>query len=306
MTTNTTSLLAGLSADLVNLVTKVRKSVVRVEDGSRLTATGLIWSSDGYIVTSSHGLERDNDLKIETWDGNEFPVALIGRDNDTDIALLRANADTATHQWNPVEKSTREEAQIGALTMAVALPGRAGLQSTLGVISGIMESRSGESEEYLLQTDALLYPGFSGGGLFSVEGALLGMIDLLYGRGKGIALGIPILERSVAHLLNFGTSQRPYLGIRTQQAVLPSNLKSALTLDQDHGLLVIQVEPDTAAYRANLLLGDTLLRVNGQATPDVDALRAVLLQLQVGQTVDLQILRGGELRDLQTELGAAK
>lgn len=299
--TNGPTILAELSAGLADLAKQVAPTVVRVEDGSRLTATGLVWSADGLIVTTSHGLERDTDIEIELHDHTRHAASLIGRDNETDIALLRISTDNLS----AVRGASSEAVEVGALAMALGRPGRGGLQATLGLISGRIDSQREGNAEYLLHTDALLYPGFSGGGLFATDGSLLGMIDLLYGRGKGIALGVPIIARSVAALLNSGKVQRPYLGIRTQQAALPVALREGLQLESEHGLLVIQVEPGTSADVAGLTLGDTVLKLNGLATPDVDALRTALAKLQVGQTADLQVLRGGELRDFQATLGTA-
>ncbi len=303
--TNGNGLLAELSAGLAGLAKQVAPTVVRVEDGSRLTATGLVWSADGLIVTTSHGLERDTDIEIELHDDTRHAATLVGRDNETDIALVRISTDISAYNLVAVRPAGEESVAVGALAMALGRPGRGGLQATLGLISGRIDTEREGNAEYLLHTDALLYPGFSGGGLFATDGSLLGMIDLLYGRGKGIALGVPIIARSVAALLHSGKVQRPYLGIRTQQAALPVALRESLQLESEHGLLVIQVEPGTSADVAGLTLGDTVLKLNGLATPDVDALRTALAKLQVGQTVDLQVLRGGELRDFQATLGTA-
>src|SRR3954451_21531499 len=126
-----TGLLASLSSELAGVVERVGPSVVRVEDGSRLTATGLIWSSDGVIVTTSHGVERDEGLAIETGDGQRHAATLVGRDPDTDLAVLRVSATGLP----AVEGAPIDEVQVGHLVLALGRPGSSGLQATVGIIS---------------------------------------------------------------------------------------------------------------------------------------------------------------------------
>ena len=294
--------LQSLSAELAQLTAQAAPSVVRVEDGSRLTATGLIWSQDGLIVTTSHGVERDNDLTIELEDGSVHAVALVGRDNDSDIALLRVNATGLP----AIRQADGSAAQVGSLTLALARPGRGGLQATLGILSARVESQNNGRAEYILHTDALLYPGFSGGALVGMDGGVVGMTNLMFGRGKGVALGLPIVANVVQSLLAHGNAPRGYLGVSTQQVTIPTMLQTVLNLAQQQALLIVQVEPDSGAERGGLFLGDTLLKLDGQPVADVDALRQHLRAARAGQTLDLQILRGGQLRDMQVTLGSQK
>src|SRR5579871_2874882 len=162
----TSGILSQLSAELAGAVERLTPSVVRVDDGTRLTATGLVWASDGVIVTTSHGVERDEDLVIEFADGARLPATLIGRDDDTDLAALRVDSKelTAATLANP------EEVKVGQLVLAIGRPGQAGLQATLGIVSARRETQSGGQPEYILHTDAVLYPGFSGGPLVNTQG----------------------------------------------------------------------------------------------------------------------------------------
>lgn len=296
------SLLASLSSELAGVVEHVAPAVVRVDDGTRLTATGIIWSADGIVVTTSHGVEQDENLSIELADGTPHPATMIGRDHDTDIALLRAKAqDLPT-----IEKAVPGEVQVGHLVLALGRPGAAGLQATIGIIGARLESQSNDQPEYVLHTDAVLYPGFSGGPLVNVSGQMVGLNNLMFGRGRGVALGVPTVEHVAQSLLAHGRVQQGYLGIRMQLVALPSNLRQALSLAQERGLLVVQVEPNSPAEQAGLFLGDTLLSLNNRAIEDVDQLRHELRHLGAGQTINVGVLRGGKLRAINVTLTAAR
>jgi S1-C subfamily serine protease len=280
----------------------VAPTVVRVDDGSRLTATGILWSTDGLVVSTSHGVERDENLAIERADGTRLPATLVGRDPDTDLALLRVNANGLP----AIHPAPAEAAKVGHLALALARPGNAGLQATLGIISARQDSQNGGQEEYLLHTDALLYPGFSGGPLVDVNGQVLGLINLMFGRGKGIALGVPVVEHTVETLLAHGRVQRGYLGVFTQMVGLPAGIKAALGREQERALLVVKVETESPAEQGGLLMGDTLLALNGKSLEDVETLRQHLRALRAGHVVTLALARGGELRELTITLGTER
>lgn len=292
-------LLQNLSSELASIVERVAPSVVRIEDGSRLTATGIIWSADGVIVTTSHGVERDEELSIERDDGSALPATLVGRDPDTDIAVLKVNAAGLP----VIQSAPSEDVRVGHIVLAMARPGTAGLQATFGIISARMDSQHQGQEEFILHTDALLYAGFSGGPLVDMRGRVAGITNLMFGRGKGVAVGIPVVTHTVEALLAHGQVRRGYLGVRTQPVPLPASLQSALNTKQDRALLIVQVEPDSPAEQAGLILGDTLLALNGQQVNDAEALRQTLRTLRAGNTVTLRLARGGALKELSVTLG---
>jgi S1-C subfamily serine protease len=187
--------------------------------------------------------------------------------------------------------------------LALGRPGGSGLQATLGIISARQEAQDGGRPEYLLHTDATLYPGFSGGPLVNVQGQIVGLTNLSFGRGMGLALGLPILTHVAESLLAGGAVKRGYLGVSTQSVPLPESLKAALGLTQERGLLVVQVESGGPADAAGLQLGDTVLGLNGQALDDVDGLRRHLRGLSAGQAVTLRLARGGAAHELAVTLG---
>lgn len=294
------STLAALSAELSGVVARVGPSVVRVDDGSRLTATGLLWTEDGVVLTTSHGTERDDDLTVELADGTRLPAALVGRDPETDLAVLRVSASGL----RPVTKADPEAVQVGQLVLALGRPGESGLSATFGIISARQDAQDGGRPEYVLHTDATLYPGFSGGPLVNVAGEVVGMTNLSYGRGMGFALGLPILAHVADALLAGGAVKRGYLGVSTQSVALPQSLQTALAVSQERGLLVVQVESGGPADAAGLSLGDILLGLGGAALDDVDDLRRHLRGLAAGQAVTLDLARGGAAHPLTVTLGA--
>ena len=299
-TSSNTSTLAALSEELAGVVARVGPSVVRVDDGSRLTATGILWSEDGIVLTTSHGVERDDDLAVELAGGARLPATLVGRDSETDLAVLRVSAGGLA----PVTRADPDAVQVGQLVLALGRPGESGLSATLGIISARQDAQDGGRPEYILHTDATLYPGFSGGPLVNVSGEVVGLTNLGYGRGLGFALGLPILNHVADALLAGGGVRRGYLGVSTQSVPLPPRLQTSLGLTQERGLLVVQVESGGPADAAGLALGDILLGLGGTALDDVDDLRRHLRGLAAGQVVTLNLARGGAAHDLAVTLGA--
>ena len=185
-----------------------------------------------------------------------------------------------------------------------AAPANRGLSATLGIISAKQDAQDNGRPEYVLHTDATLYPGFSGGPLVNVQGQIVGLSNLGFGRGMGFALGLPILTHVAAALLAGGTVKRGYLGVSTQSVPLPQSLQTSLGRTQERGLLVVQVESGGPADTAGLQLGDMLLGLGGQPLDDVDDLRRHLRGWTAGQTVTLNLARGGAAQDISVILGA--
>ena len=292
--------LASLSEALAGVVERTAASVVRVDDGSRLTATGVVWTADGVILTTSHGVERDEELTVEMSDGAALAATLVGRDEDTDLAVLRVAATGLP----AVERADPEAVKVGHLVLALGRPGTAGLQATIGIISAKQETQTGGNPEYILHTDAVLYPGFSGGPLVDMNGGVVGITNRMFGRGSGVALGTPLAAHVAETLLAGGHVSRGYLGVRTQVVALPSTLRDKLGAAQEHGLLIVGLESGGPAEKGGLLLGDVLLGVAGEVVTDPDALRGYLRARNAGESVAFHLVRGGARHDLSVALGA--
>ncbi len=291
--------LASLSKDLAGVVEASSPSVLRVEGRRRLPASGVAWSADGLVVTAHHVVERDEDLRIGLPDGETAAAELVGRDPTTDLALLRAEgAELAPAAWAEIG-----EVRVGNLVVALGRPRRS-VQATLGIVSALGDAWRtpvGGQVDRFLQTDVVMYPGFSGGPLVGAGGAFVGVNTSALLRG--ISLTIPAgTVRSVAETLQtHGRIRRGFLGVGAQPARLPEKL--AEELGQETGLLLVSVEAGSPAERGGLAMGDTIVSFAGEPVAHLDALLAQLIGDRVGQSFPVRIVRGGKLQELSVEIG---
>lgn len=286
--------LAEFSNDLANLVEQAGASVVRVEARRRMPASGIVWSADGYIITAHHVVQRDENIQVGLPTGETVAAILIGRDPSTDIAVLKAEASGLT----PLVEVDKDKRGVGHLALALGRPGQS-VQATLGVISALggdwRTPHGGQVERYL-QTDVVMYPGFSGGPLVSAGGQLIGLNSSALLPGHSIAIPVPTLACVAETLLAHGRMRRGYLGVSTQRVRLPEAL--AASLGQKRGLLVISVESGGAAEQAGLMLGDTIITFNAVSIQRHEDLVAQLAGDVVGQAVPVQIVRGGQVQEI--------
>ena len=286
------NVLNSLSDELAGLVDAAAPSIVRVEARRRLPATGIVWSEDGLIVTAHHVVERRaSNIRVGLPDGSTVDAELVGRDPSTDVAVLRADAGNLT----PANWGNFDDLKVGNLVLALGRPGEDVL-ATLGVVSAVdgnWRTRSGGRLEHFLQTDVLMYPGFSGGPLVGADHQVLGMNTSGLARGISLAITLPTIERVVATLIKHGRIRRGYLGVGVQSVKLPEAV--AEQVGQDSGVLIVSVEPDSPAEDAGLLLGDTLVTIDGQSVGHVEALLGLLASVQVGVEVPIQAVRAGEI-----------
>jgi len=192
----------------------------------------------------------------------------------------------------------------GQIVLAIGRPGS--LKATFGTISAVSSSWRGwrgSEIEHLIQTNAPLYPGFSGGPLVDADGRAVGMNSWVFGRGDGRAIATDVAERVVESLRADGRIKRPYLGIGTQQVPLPDAVKARV--NQDSGLLIVAVEPQSPADKAGLMQGDTMVALNGTVTSNLEDLYAGLRKIKVGATQTLKVIRAGELKEIAVTVGEA-
>ncbi len=294
------NVLQSLSDDMVAAVETAGQSIVRVEGRRRMSASGIVWSADGVIVTAHHVVTRDENLKIGLPNGDETTATVAGRDPSTDLVVLRAQASgLSVPQW--VES---DALRVGQLVLALGRPGHT-VQATLGVVSAVGGSwrtgAGGQIDRYL-QTDVVMYPGFSGGPLVGASGAVLGLNTSALLQGVSVAIPTDTLKNVVATLLEHGHVRRGYLGVGAQPVRLPDPL--AQELDQETGLLLVSVETDSPAATSGLVMGDTIVTFDGQAVRHMDDLQALLSGDRVGKAFPMRIVRGGELREIKVTVGA--
>jgi S1-C subfamily serine protease len=290
--------LTQLSDSLAGTVETAGPSVVRVEGRRRLPATGIVWSAEGVIVTANHVVKRDENIGIGLADGQRLTAAVAGRDPSTDLAVLKADASGLA-----AAERVNGDVQVGHLVLALGRPGRT-VQATLGIVSALGDSwrtRMGGQVDRYLQTDVVMYPGFSGGPLVGAGGQVIGLNTSALARGVSLTIPAATVERVTNTLLAHGRMQRGYLGVSTQPARLPAAMKEEL--DQETGLLVVSVEPGSPAEEGGMVLGDTIVGLGGSAVRQHDDLLALLSGEVVGQKTPIKIVRGGELRTVNVTVG---
>ena len=294
------NVLTELSAALATAVSQADNSIVRVEGRRRLAATGIVWQADGLILTANHVVNRDEGLKIGLPNGERVSANVIGRDPSTDLALLKADASDLT----PLTEANKQELGVGNLVLALGRPGRT-VQATLGIVSALGDGwrtrRGGQIDRYL-QTDVVMYPGFSGGPLVDAAGQLIGLNSSALGRGVSLTLPTATLARVADALQAHGRVQRGFLGVSTQRVHLPDDLKAEL--EQKRGLLVVSVESGSPADKAGLTLGDTVIGFADQPVQSHDDLLVLLAGDVVGTAVSLKFVRGGKVHTTEVTVAA--
>jgi S1-C subfamily serine protease len=293
------STLSDLSQSLAAAVESAGASVVRVEARSRFPASGVVWSSDGVIVTAHHIVEEEEKIQVGLADGREVSAQLVGRDPTTDIAVLRAQASgLPTRGWTEMNA-----VKVGHLVLALGRPGKS-VMATLGIVSAFGEAwrtpAGGKLDRYL-QTDVVMYPGFSGGPLVDAGGQFIGLNTSALLRGISLTIPATTLKSVVETLLTKGRVSRGYLGVGAQPVRLPDAL--AMQLGQETGLLLVSVEPDAPGGKAGLLLGDVIVAISVDQVRHLDDMLAALSGDRVGATMPVWIVRGGQVQELKATIG---
>jgi S1-C subfamily serine protease len=244
-------------------------------------------------------VESDENISVGLADGRSVAAKLVGRDPTTDLAVLRAEATGL----KPPAWAEADSLRVGHLVLALGRPGKT-VMATLGVVSALGESwrtPAGGLLERYLQTDVVMYPGFSGGPLVDAGGKVLGLNTSALLRGISLTVPASSLRKAVETLLTHGRVRRGYLGVGSQPVRLPSAL--AGQLDQETGLLLVSVEPDSPAEQGGLLLGDVIVALEGQPIRHLDDLLASLSGDRVGASVLVRIVRGGKVQELKVVVG---
>jgi S1-C subfamily serine protease len=294
-------LLQNVSQELAGTVEEVSPAIVRVEARRRLPASGIVWSADGVIVTAHHVVEREENIKIGLPDGHTVSATLVGRDPSSDLAVLRSEANNLTPPvWASFDSNS---IQVGHLVLALGRPGKS-VQATLGIVSALGEdwrTPGGSQFNYYLQTDVVMYPGFSGGPLVSAAGQVAGLNTSALMRGISLTVPATNIRQVVESLLAHGRIKRGYLGVSTQPVRLPA--ASSEQLSQETGLLLAAVEAGSPAEKGGLLLGDTIVGLDNSPIRQHDDLLAQLSADRVDAQVVIKIIRGGQLQEVKVVVG---
>ncbi len=295
--------LDNFSNDLAAAVERGGMGTVLVDARHRYPASGIAYATD-LVLTADHVITRDDDLRIATADKKTYAVTVAGRDPNSDLALLLLSEKALSPA-----KVTEAAAKVGQLVLALGRPSHEGIQASWGIITAIggpaRMGRGGLLEEYI-QTETTSYPGFSGGPLVNTSGDVLGLNTSGLTRGMALTIPVKFAWRIADALAKHGTVKRGYLGVRTQAVDIPESARKALKREQEHGLLVLWLEAKGPAEISNVLVGDIIVAISGQAVGDPDDLFAALNGDIVGKSIAVEILRGGKPETLQVTVGERK
>ncbi len=293
-------LLDAYSKAVVHAADSVGPSVVNIEARGRQgraagSGSGFIFTPDGFVLTNSHVVHGADRIEVQLGDGRRPDAHLVGDDPDTDLAVIRIYAP----QLRPVRLGESKSLRVGQLAIAIGNPYGFQCTVTAGVVSALGRSfraRTGRLIDNIIQTDAALNPGNSGGPLVNSRGEGIGVNTAMIPAAQGIcfAIGIDTANYVAGWLIKDGKIRRSYLGVGGQNVPLPRRLVRHYQLRCPTGVLVIAVVPGSPAAGAGLREGDVLLDYNGEPIASVDALHKLLTASQIGLHAQLTLLRGTE------------
>jgi S1-C subfamily serine protease len=271
----------------------------RTPPGVTGSGSGFIFTPDGFALTNSHVVQGAGQIDITLSDGRRHSAHLIGEDPDTDLAVIRVEAPLLNH----TELGDSHRIHVGQLAIAVGNPYGFQCTVTAGVISALgrsLRSTSGRLIDNVIQTDAALNPGNSGGPLVNSRGEVIGVNTAIIRLAQGIcfAIGINTAKFIAGQLIKDGKIRRGFLGISGQNVELPRRVVRFHDLDTESGILVVAVEPGSPAQRASLAEGDVIIGYGDQTVRDIDDLHRLLVEEKVGIPMALTFLRRGEKRTI--------
>jgi S1-C subfamily serine protease len=304
------ALLDAYSRTVVSAVARVAPAVVNIDLKQRVNVrrgmrelsgngSGFIITPDGFILTNSHVVHVANSITVNLPDGREYPAQLIGDDPDTDLAVIRIDASQLTH----VRLADSENLRVGQLVIAIGNPLGFQASVTAGVISALgrsMHAQSGRLIDNIIQTDAALNPGNSGGPLVNSAGEVVGVNTAMIRPAQGICFAIAsnTAKLVAGWLIRDGRIRRGYIGVAGQNVPIHRRIVRFYGLPLETGVLVVSVEKNSPAERGGLREGDLIVAFNGQPVGTVHDLHKVLVGEQIGVRASLTVIRHTEKLEL--------
>lgn len=278
----------------------------------RGTGSGFITTSDGRILTNAHVVDGADRVTVTLKDGRTFEGQVLGKDNVTDVAVIKIEANNLP----TVKLGNSEALQPGEWSVAIGNP--LGLDNTVtaGIVSatGRSSGQVGVPDKRVdfIQTDAAINPGNSGGPLLNARGEVIGMNTAIIQGAQGLGFAIPInAAQAIAdELVRSGRVEHAYLGVQMLTLTpdvkqeINANPNSGLSVEEDKGVLVVRVMPNSPAENAGLRAGDVVEKVGGKVIADANELQQAVEKTQVGQSLRFEVRRNGEVRNLSVKAGA--
>ena len=297
------ALLDEYSRTIVSAVDRVAPSVVNIESRAERTrggsGSGFIIAPDGFILTNSHVVDGAREIVVIVSDGREFPAQLVGDDPHTDLAVIRIDAPQLSH----VRLADSETLRVGQIAIAIGNPLGFQASVTAGVISALgrsMHAQSGRLIDNIIQTDAALNPGNSGGPLANSAGEVIGVNTATIRPAQGICFAIAsnTAELVAAWLIKEGRIRRSWIGVAGQSASIHPRVVRHHRLPVSEGVLVVGVEPASPAVQAGLREGDIIIAFKDQPVASIDQLQRCLGATEIGVTSLITVIRRTEKLEL--------
>jgi len=277
------------------------------ERETQATGSGVIVdAAQGYVLTNAHVVENETSITVTTKDNRRYPAKLVGRDTDTDVAVLKIE----TGHLTAVPLGDSDKLQVGDFVVAIGNPFGLGQTVTSGIVSALGRSGLGiEGYEDFIQTDASINPGNSGGALVDLRGNLVGINTAILAPGGGnigIGFAVPInMARKVMdQLIRYGEVKRGRIGVTIQD--LTPDLAQAMNTTRTNGAVIARVQPGSSADHAGLKTGDLVVAANGVAIKSGTQLRNTIGLTRIGDEVNLTVDRGGSEKALGVKVELAQ
>jgi S1-C subfamily serine protease len=302
---NDDALLDAYSTAVTRAVERVSPSVVKIDVGKKGrdhagSGSGFVFTPDGLVMTNSHVVHEAGNIRLTFADGQHASATLIGEDPDTDTAVLRTDAAVLS----PAALGRSQTLKVGQLAIAVGNPYGFQFTVTAGVVSALgrsMRAASGRMMDEIVQTDAALNPGNSGGPLVNSRGEVIGIntATIMPAQGLCFAIGIDTAKFVATQLLLHGRVRRSWIGIAGQNVPLPRRLIYEYKLTVDTAIMVNDVQKSSPAAQAGIQSGDIIVAFGAEAVAGIDELHRLLTAEAADRATMLTILRGVERKQLR-------
>jgi len=293
------SSLVQFSNSLADAVEFVGAAVIAVPEGGREGVSGTLWR-DGIAVTAAHTIRGQDEVTVVLPTGEKSKAKVAGLDHGTDVAVLKLAQQTSS-----ASLADESQSRVGEIVLSVGRRGSDGLAATYGVIGAIggpWRSWQGARVDRWLRLDLNPFTGFSGGPIANARGEVLG-IAISGPRRSVMTIPVSTVEGVVNQVLQHGRVARGYLGIGVQPVAFPDATRKSLSISGDRGLLVVMIAPGSPAESSGLLLGDIIVTIEGSPVHGVRSLQPALDTENVGRSITLEIVRGGQMLKLPVMVG---
>ena len=288
--------LVELSDALAEVTERAAASAVAVHTEARGSSSGVILRP-GVIVTAEHALRRDEEIHVTLADGRIVFASLAGRDSSTDLAVLKCPEATASAALTGAAAT----AKSGALALVVGRTRASGPVAALGVVSLVAAERkvwTGAALAPYIRLDVSLQPTAVGGAAVDTSGRLIGLATPRFARFGAIAVPAATVNHVVDVILQKGRVPRGYLGVGMQPVRLPEALRQSLRRGEKTAVIVLEVEPESPAHKAGIVIGDILISLEGQPVTHLENVQSHLQGENIGKTLAATILRGGTAQNI--------